>query len=786
MKTLLFILLQAIIVGDIADVATGEPIANASVYYANTKDGTTSDNEGSFYLKADFERKRTLVVSAIGYHSERFVIEPNQMAGIDVRLREKTSQLQELLVTPGANPALAMIDSLRAHRIDYDQNPNITYEHVTELGLSEFTPQQLKRHLWKQIEPYLVDSFLPLYRCEETVGYRDQWERIGPKKEEAFILTATDYEVLLADNSHLNFYHNEIPLIGKAFLSPLASAGKTYYNYYLVDSSEVAGGKTYTLDFKTKNPFYATFNGRMVVDSGTWAIRSIEAKIPRQSSVNYLVGGSIRQAFDGQQNLKEEDVTALLDFSIKGDSSHVWPSAMLRQSLSSVKLKVDSLKKPSSLEVDSLTAQRSNSESGRSAERSFSPQGDPMIQFATWLARIISTGYIPTGTAIDFGHVQEILQVNKIEGVHVGIPLRTNERLWKNVSLEAAVGYGFKDRQFKGLGKISFNLPTLRRNIIKVEYRDQYVWEEVDDFTSLMRENGVGYGTMDFTAYAFEALYSNKNATSSMIRKRQFQIATENDWSDVCETNLYFRLGDIRPPSAERPLTLKDRYAEGVSYGALGGIVRLGWGERKVDSYFRRVHVGGRYPTVFVGAELGGVSPYPTSPERGGVSYDLYGKLTLMVKQTVSLGLGGNLDYVAQVGTTIGQVPFTLLHHFEGNQGYAYDPYRFTLMNNLQYNAKHFCALHLSWNGQGVLFNLIPGIQYLRLRELVTFKLAANLDPASYRDETNPFREPYVEVGCGIGNILRVLDLHSVWRVTNRQDPTTPRWAMRFRIHLDL
>lgn len=778
MKTLLFILLQAIIVGDIADAVTGEPIANASVYYANTKDGTTSNNEGSFYLKADFERKRTLVVSAIGYHSERFVIEPNQMAGIDVRLREKTSQLQELLVTPGANPALAMIDSVRAHRKDYDKTPDITYEHVTALGLSEFTAQQLKRHLWKQLEPYLVDSFLPLYRCEETIGYRDQWERIGPKKEEAFILTATDYEVLLADNSHLNFYHNEIPIIGKAFLSPLASAGKTYYNYYLVDSSEVEGGKTYTLDFKTKNPFYATFNGRMVVDSGTWAIRSIEAKIPRQSSVNYLVGGSIRQAFDGQQNLKEEDVTALLDFSIKGDSSHIFPSVLLTQKM---KKNEECMPFGQLKNEDSIGAPVASNDADRLNE-----QTTGMVKFASWMARIISTGYIPTGTAIYFGHVQEILQVNKIEGVHVGIPLRTNERLWKNVSLEAAVGYGFKDRQFKGLGKISFNLPTLRRNILKVEYRDQYVWEEVDDFTSLMRENGVGYGTMDFTAYAFEALYSNKYATSSIIRKRQFQIATENDWSDVCETNLYFRLGDIRPPSAEGPLTLKDRYAEGLLFGAVGGIVRLGWGERKVDSYFRRVHVGGRYPTVFVGAELGGVSPYPTSPERGGVSYDLYGKLTLMVKQTVSLGLGGNLDYVAQVGTTIGQVPFTLLHHFEGNQGYAYDPYRFTLMNNLQYNARHFCALHLSWNGQGVLFNLIPGIQYLRLRELVTFKLAANLDPASYRDETNPFHEPYVEVGCGIGNILRVLDLHSVWRVTNRQDPTTPRWAMRFRIHLDL
>ena len=150
-----------------------------------------------------------------------------------------------------------------------------------------------------------------------------------------------------------------------------------------------------------------------------------------------------------------------------------------------------------------------------------------------------------------------------------------------------------------------------------------------------------------------------------------------------------------------------------------------------------------------------------------------------MVRQTVSLGMGGELDYVAQVGTMVGQVPFAFLHHFEGNQGYAYDPYRFTLMNNLQYNAKHFCALHLSWNGQGVLFNLIPGVRYLRLRELVTFKLAANLQPTSNST-------PYVEMGCGIGNILRVLDLHSVWRLTNREDTTTPRWAIRFRFHLGL
>ena len=174
---------------------------------------------------------------------------------------------------------------------------------------------------------------------------------------------------------------------------------------------------------------------------------------------------------------------------------------------------------------------------------------------------------------------------------------------------------------------------------------------------------------------------------------------------------------------------------------------------------------------------------------------NIYVHARLMLTQHANLGMGGTLDYAFQAGIVFGEVPHSFLHHFEGNQGYAYDPFRFTLMNNFQYAADKYLALHAEWNGQGILFNLIPGIRYLRLRELVTFKLAYG----TYSDKHNevlPFSTlhsslstlttPYVELGCGIGNIFRVLDIHSVWRLTNWQDATTPRWAMRFRLHISL
>ena len=403
----------------------------------------------------------------------------------------------------------------------------------------------------------------------------------------------------------------------------------------------------------------------------------------------------------------------------------------------------------------------------------------PIIRFAKWTAAIINTGYIPTGTVIDIGNIQEILQVNEHEKVHVGLPFRTNEKLMKHVALEASVGYGFRDEAFKGMGKISVQLPTLRRNIVSLEYHDRYVWTEVDDFTRLKRENGIGFRTMDFTAYAFEALRYNKLAVNTATRQRQFELRCESDWTDNLETQLYARVGWM---GYGDPLVGYHKIPY-FPYQTVGAILRVSFRERKIDGWFSRYYAYSHLPVLYFGLEGGS---YRLDSD---ARYRMFGKLNFMLRHHVPLGMGGTLDYILQAGVVLGEVPFPLLHHFEGNQGYAYDPYRFTLLNNFDYAADRFVALHAEWNGQGVLFNLIPGVRRLRLRELATFKLAWGLQ--HYNNTTlqqyNNNLTPYIEIGCGIGNILRVLDIHSVWRLTTPvADTTLPYWAMRFRLHITL
>ena len=553
-------------------------------------------------------------------------------------------------------------------------------------------------------------------------------------------------------------------------------------------------GKTYLVDFRTRNPFYATFNGSMYIDSATLSIQSIDATVPAQTSVNYLSNLHIHQSFAPNHTLQSEEISTLLDFAVKTDTTHLFPTVLLKHTISKTT--------PNLTPTPPTPSERGLTETGQTDENTepileylLSEGGGgvgvldslPLIRTARWLAAIITTGYIPTGSAVDIGHIEEILQVNQHETVHLGLPFRTNEKLWRNVSLEASLGYGFRDQALKGLGRVNINLPTLRRNILSAEYQDHYVWTEVDDFSRLLRENSIGWKNMDFTAYAFEALRSNPYTHNTAVRQRQFHLRTENDWTDNLETSFSVRFGWMGYGDPMVGYHAMPDYR----YQSLGAIFRVGFKERKVDMYFRRVHVYSKYPVLYFGLETGS---WQTDRM---MHYRMYSKLNLLVRQQVNLGMGGSLDWALAAGVVLGKVPYPMLHHFEGNQGYAYDPYRFTLMNNFQYAADRYVALHAEWNGQGILFNLIPGVRYLRLRELVSFKLAYgylsdrnSIARADWAETTLPALTgtpvPYIEMGVGIGNILRIGDLYSVWRLTNRQDPTMPLWALRFRLHIGL
>jgi len=772
---------ETIIVGEIINETTGEPVPNVNIHFRGTKIGTTSDEHGSYALRVDMQAKAQLFFSAIGFYTQRFDVEPGSMSGLQVVLRERVATLTEVVVAPNENPALELLRRVREHRQDNDRtfHPERTNTSLREqtLYVSHIQKKHLRRALWRSLQSGLIaqeDStfILPLYR--ETQSFRIAGQDMIPANDQqtqALILSSTDYSSLLGGEGNLNFYAHSVSLMGHAFLSPLASGGNLYYRYYIIDEDEqTEPSKEVRIAFRTRNPFYATFNGEMTIDTTSFALRAISAYVPAEVAVNYVNTLHLSQTLAADGTIADERISVLLDFAIKADQAGtVFPTLLLTTSLTTEGMPISEAgltEQPSANPTDSAFAALDSL---------------PVIRTAKWIATIATTGYIPTGTPVDIGHIQEILQVNEHEGVHIGLPFRTNERFSKIVSLEASVGYGIKDRAPKGMGRISVNLPTARKHIMQLEYNDHYVWSEVDDMDRLLRENSMGWGNMDFTAYAFEALHRDTLCVNTAMRQRQIQFHWFADWTPHLESHAYVRAGWNNDIYAYN----QDYFSSPMyAYQSLSLIARLSWGERKYDGFFmRRYGYSSRYPVLYLGLETGHWSYSAAVAQQSGTTSHIYAHLRLMLTQHANLGMGGTLSYALQGGAIFGSVPATMLWQADANQGYAYDPYRFTLLHGNQLLADKYVTLQTEWNGQGILFNLIPGIRWLHLRELVEAKIAYGYlsnQQSVFSNQQSP-HTLYAEVGIGIGNILRVCDLYSVWSLA-----PDIQWGMRFRIHLGL
>ena len=798
---------ETIVVGTVRDASTGLPVENVNLWYRNTSVGCATNSEGLFMLRTDLTRKRTLVVSALGYRKQHYTIEPGQYAGIEIELEEESTFLQDVFITPGENPALPLMEKVRSRRLLNDMllNPSVSYSRSErkDLFISDIRQKHLQRLVWKSLRDGMFTAedstlLLPLYSSRTVssmhAGVR---EPLVPAEERSVLLTETDYSLLLEGlPEHFDFYRNTVSVFSHNFISPLAASGNNHYTYWLADSlmlpcSEVdsVGSKAYIVHFRSRNPYEPSFNGEMTIDSASCGVRSIEVSVPREVSVNYLTSLRVRQSYDSQLMPVSEDMSMIFDFAIKADTSHVFPTVLLRRSNATIAADVVA-------DAGSVPLSSADSAFSAAADTAFQRlQQTPLIRFGKFLGHIITTGNIPTGEKVEIGNIVELLGYSREEGFHLGIPLTTTERLWKRVELSGYVAYGFGDRALKGKGQIRALLPTPRRNLIGVSYWDHYALTDVSMLDCFLRENSVFYGDHDLAHLIFGNISYSKQYIPSTTRRREFTLWTENDLSDNIETVFALRMGRMGYGSP----FVGYRNIPSFRFRTLQATMRVGFKERKADIYMRRVHVHSGYPILRLSLEAGSwqfdkhgdAAAFNLSPESTGAA-GLYARIALQVQQTVSLGMLGRLDYAVQAGIILGKMPYPLLEVFTGNMSVTYDPYRFTLMNPCQYAADKFVCAHLHWNMQGAVFNRIPYLQRLHLRELVEVKFAyGSLDDKhnsviSLPESMRGMSVPYVEAGVGIGNILRVADLYAVFRLTDFKNTTTPWWAIRARFSLGL
>ena len=181
-----------------------------------------------------------------------------------------------------------------------------------------------------------------------------------------------------------------------------------------------------------------------------------------------------------------------------------------------------------------------------------------------------------------------------------------------------------------------------------------------------------------------------------------------------------------------------------------------------------------------------------------------YQQLTLAIAKRCYLSQLGYLDVSLEGGHIFGQVPFPLLDIHRANQSYAYQLNAFNLMNFMEFVSDNYAAVNTDLYLNGFIFNKIPLLKKLKLREVGSFKILYG----GIRDENNPAknqdvynfpkagplgvpttyslsRAPYMEASVGIANIFKFLRVDLVKRLAYLDHPDISTWGIRTRVRFD-
>ena len=171
-------------------------------------------------------------------------------------------------------------------------------------------------------------------------------------------------------------------------------------------------------------------------------------------------------------------------------------------------------------------------------------------------------------------------------------------------------------------------------------------------------------------------------------------------------------------------------------------------------------------------------------------------KMGMSITWAAVLGAAARLRPIlmTSLAMIVGLIPLMMASGAGANGNRTLESY--SLMNAMEFMNDEYASWDVTYYLNGFLFNRVPLLKKLKWREVLSFRgLYGNLS-----DKNNPtvsndlFRfpvttsymgdTPYMEVGVGVENILKVLRFDYVWRLTYRNLPGIDKSGLRISLHM--
>lgn len=829
--------------GVVHDSSTGEPMEFIAVYFKHTDVGIATDYRGEFFLK-NSQGADTLVIDAIGYEKQYLALKPGANRDLKILLRPESIQLSEVTVKPKKeryrkkdNPAVALIreviarkDSNRVESMDY-YSCNL-YEKLT-LSLDNYSPDFEKKKKLAYLREYIDTSEITgkpvlTVSIRETMG--DYYYRRSPQERKtvrkAQRHTGLDKEF---DNNGgltanlellftgINIFDNEIAFMMNRFVSPVSSAlATTYYKYHIVDTVVIDGLRCIDLAFVPFNKQGFGFSGRLyITDDGNYSVKKVRLNFPPSSNINWIDKLRIDQEFmrteDGLWALKQEDsyVNFTVFQGVQGifahQSRHFANYNADRDSLAGNRVfridgPIEVLPDAKSYGEEYWNANRMVPLNKREADiAKVSDEISKKSSAVVWM-RVLDafvSEWVPTSgsketSKFDFGPILSFAGYNYIEGPRFRIGGMTTANLFDRWFANGYLAYGINDRKIKGsitlthsFNKKNYHSEESPVNNLSISYTydifsPEAIGEQHDLVTSLKAGSVRKYNYIRKAGIKYEKQWTNSLRTSFTVFNLRYTPAT-----------LYGPKGKgtLRYEMVSEDGTL--RSIPGISTNEIGAQIRWAPGEKTINSVSKRTNADKDTP-IFTLKHTVGINAL------GGDYF--YNRTEFSAFKRIRLSVAGYMDAKLSAGKVWNTVPWPLLLVPEANQSFAYRRETFHMMRALEFVTDQYVQVNLSWHMKGMIFNRIPLIKKLKLRELVIFNgIYGGLTEKNNPDLTKGLfvlpkgtsalgNMPYMEVGVGIENIFRLFRLVYFYRITQRDQDLgwLGKWGgLRFGVYVD-
>lgn len=817
----------------LVDSITGEKLPYATVT-------TTKGRKASFVAdsvgKVNIPRylyNNVFNVTYTGFDPKYFKINPSDSIQ-RILLSPMTFDLTELTVRPKGekyskknNPAVDFVNRLR--KVSKDYNPEDTdyysydkYE-KTLIGINNFNGNFEKGFFSKKakfLENYVDTSQWTGARLLDLILKEKTSTKIHSQEPKANKEITTGYrsvgidEILSQDNMkglledvmrEVDIYDNSINILQNRFVSPLSSVGPDFYKYYLTDTVYVGNDECIELTFIPRNAQSMGFNGKIYVLNGdtTMFVKKITMRTPHDINLNFLRNLYINQSFIqdsvGNRHKTYDDLciemqvipgtpqfygrktTVYDNFSYEPredfkDFYHKLGDEFSIQDSINATAQFWNLKR-----MVPMTRAESNLSSLMTDMRKI-----PLLYWGEKAIRLLESGYVGTGhpSKVDLGPINTFLSYGSYSGIRLRVGAMTTAFLNPHLFLSGHVAYSTKINEWRYGGTIEYSFP--KKNKFASE------WPRHGFYVSYNYDNDyIGERYLFTSADNFFLSWkrkANNLVTDRKIGRAGYVLELRNNFSveaglsyitQIATDNIRFETGwgQVLPKYRQTVFNVSLRWAKG---------------EKFIQGRSHR-HPLNMDPWVFQLTQTFGPKGFMGSSYTTNIT-------EFSMQKRFWFSAFGYLDVIAKAGIVWSAVYFPSLLWPNANLSYTIQPESYSLMDPMEFANDKYASIDMTYFGNGVLFNRIPGINKLKLREAVTFKgliggLSDRNNPRYNKDillfpaESHAMkmrRTPYMEVGVGIDNILSVLRVDYVWRLTYRDTPGVDHSGVRISFHFTL